>query len=184
VNQNNQATGLVQAIDGRSILKNGSASFTIIGTVGNDPKVEVSRTGNTYLRVSLAVNRGYMKDEKWVDTLDWFTVFLRGKRAEGVAKFLSKGMAVFVRGDLRTFEQELQDGSKMTRTILEPAFGSDGFIVAGEPRPRRDHEPPDEVPRPSARPGWPEARPESVRTPRTETAEEDPPSVLDDDLPF
>jgi single-strand DNA-binding protein len=79
---------------------------TIHGRLGRDPETKtVGSESVTKLNVA--------SDHGWGDkkTTTWVSVDVWGKRGESVAKFLTKGSEVVIRGELYTREYE-KDGQK------------------------------------------------------------------------
>ena len=73
---------------------------TLVGRLTKDP--EVKTVGNDILRcrLTLAINRGYKKENGEQET-DFIPVCLWGKRAELSRRFLTKGMAILVWGSIQ-----------------------------------------------------------------------------------
>lgn len=72
---------------------------TITGRIGKVEKLKYSTNGNAMLRISVAVNI-YMGKDKNNET-DWYNVLIFGARAEGLSRFIQKGMEVSVTGQMR-----------------------------------------------------------------------------------
>lgn len=81
-----------------------------VGRLGADP--ELKTVGETSLAsFSLAVDSGYDRESgkrltSWVNCSVW------GKRADTVAKYISKGDQITVSGDMHNREYERKDGGK------------------------------------------------------------------------
>lgn len=86
---------------------------TLIGNVGQDPKLETTGNGTTYCRFSVAVNERYKKDGETQTITKWFPLTLWGKQAEVLSKIIRKGSQVAVQGSLNSRTQEI-DGKKYT----------------------------------------------------------------------
>ena len=86
---------------------------TLIGNVGQDPKLETTGNGTTYCRFSVAVNERYKKDGETQTITKWFPITLWGKQAEVLHKIIRKGSQVAVQGSLTSRSQEI-DGKKYT----------------------------------------------------------------------
>lgn len=87
----------------------------LVGRVGR-VDLKSTKTGTSVLEFSVATN------EKWTDAkgqkqerVDWHNCVLFGKSADAVAKYMSKGIQVYVEGQTRhdTYER---DGQKRTST--------------------------------------------------------------------
>lgn len=80
---------------------------TLLGNLGSDPELKYARTGTAMLTLSLATNsREYKPGQEPVVYTEWHRVVIWGKRAEGLFKFLRKGMQVWVEGPMRTTRYE------------------------------------------------------------------------------
>ena len=86
-----------------------SSYHTIIGRVGNDPRLSVSERGITTLRFSMAVGHRRKKDGEWVEDTVWHDITVFGSNAENAAESLSKGDDVWCVGRIeapRTYEKK------------------------------------------------------------------------------
>lgn len=103
----------------------------IIGNVGQDAELrDVGST--TVLSFSVATT------EKWKDKngerqerTDWHNVSLWGKRAEALAKYVTKGTRVAVEGRVQYRQYEDRDGNKRTATDI---VASDVELLGGGSR--------------------------------------------------
>ena len=78
-------------------------NITVTGNVG---KVELKQIGDTaLLSFSVASDRNYQKDRNNKVT-DWFNCDIWGKRAEGLAKVLTKGCGVAVVGEMQSNKKD------------------------------------------------------------------------------
>lgn len=85
-------------------------TITLVGYLGKDPEVRMTKNEKTVTSFSLAVERNNGKNK----ITDWFTVTAWNNVARGVAKNLSKGNRVIVFGELTANIVENQDGEKRT----------------------------------------------------------------------
>ncbi len=90
-------------------LKN---SVQLIGNLGKDIELKEISSGNMMARITIATNDYYknnkgevMKETQWHNLVAW------GKQAENMAKTLSKGNEVVVRGKLVHRSYEDKDGN-------------------------------------------------------------------------
>jgi len=76
---------------------------TIIGNVGKSPEMRYSPSGSPITSFSVAVNSFYTTadGEKKQDT-EWFSVITWRKLAETCNQFVTKGMSIYVEGQLKT----------------------------------------------------------------------------------
>lgn len=93
---------------------------SLIGNLGQDPKMIAARTGGQVASLSVAtVERGYTRKDgtKVEDSTEWHNVVCFGKLAEIAQKYLRKGSSVFVQGRLKTRSYEGDD--KVKRNVTE-----------------------------------------------------------------
>jgi single-strand DNA-binding protein len=88
-------------------------SVVLIGRIGQEPELKYGETGTARMKFSLAVN------ESWTDAdgvkkehTNWINCVVWKKRAEGLSKYLYKGMKIAVRGKLTARSWENEDGTK------------------------------------------------------------------------
>ncbi len=108
-------------------MSEGINRVIVSGNIGRDPDVRATQGGGLVLKFSVAVGERYKdKSGAWQDKTEWVSVVVFGKRAEGLAKLLSKGMAVTVEGKLRTTSYE-KDGTKRYSTDV----AADTVVLGG-----------------------------------------------------
>jgi len=80
----------------------------ISGNLTRDPEARQLPNGTAVLQMRMAVNdrRKNPQSGEWEDVPNYFDVVLFGKRAESLARYLSKGSKLFVEGKLRWHEWE------------------------------------------------------------------------------
>lgn len=99
----------------------------LLGNLGQDPELRMTSGGQAVLKMRLATSESYLdKNKVRQERTEWHSVIVWGRRAEGLGKFLSKGMRIFVEGAIRTSSYE-QDGFKRYRTEVV----AQNVIVAG-----------------------------------------------------
>ena len=121
-------------------MANGLNRVMLMGNLGSDPELRVTPIGKAVLKMRIATTETYFdrNDEKQERT-EWHSVSVWGKRADGLATFLAKGMTVFVEGSLRTSEYE-KNGEKrystevVAREVIVPGNRREG---EGSERPAR-----------------------------------------------
>lgn len=114
------------------------------GFVGKEPTIRESQNGMKIARFSLAVKRGYKKDNE-PDT-DWVSIIAFDKKGEFVEKYIKKGSRVIVETHLVNGSYTNKDGQKVYTTDfiidniefaeskaasdshIEPAKKDDGFV--------------------------------------------------------
>lgn len=93
--------------------------MTLIGNIGQDPKIAQSANGLKIASFSVATTeRGYTRQDgtKVEDQTEWHNVVLFGKLAEVAERFLHKGSSVFIQGKLKTRSYDGKDGVKRYMT--------------------------------------------------------------------
>lgn len=87
----------------------------LVGNLGADPEVKAVGSGETLLNLRIAVNQTWKdKSGDKQERTDWFSATVWGKRAEALAKFLTKGMQVYVEGPMQSRQYEDKEGNKRT----------------------------------------------------------------------
>lgn len=91
-------------------------SVNISGNVTRDPELRQTAGGMCVLAFGIASNssRKNQQTGEWEDYPNFVDCTVFGKRAEGLAKFLAKGMKVALSGSLRYSSWE-KDGRKRSR---------------------------------------------------------------------
>lgn len=90
---------------------------TLTGNLGKDPETKVLPSGSSITSFSLGVG-GSKKSAsgEWENVTYWVKIAVFGKTAEFVQKYVHKGSAVGVDGELRTRSWEGEDGKKNSLT--------------------------------------------------------------------
>ena len=116
----------------------------ILGRLTKNPDIKVSQSGMTIARFTLAVNRGYKKDQK--QEADFINCVAFGRAGEFAEKYFHKGIKVLVTGRIQTGSYTNKDGQKVYTTdviieeqeFAESKSASDnagGFAPADRPSP-------------------------------------------------
>ena len=88
---------------------------TIIGYVGEDPKIITTCNGKTMATLTAATSeRGYTKKDGTTseDRTEWHNIVLFGKLAEIARDYIRKGAALYIQGKMRTRSYDDKDGIK------------------------------------------------------------------------
>ena len=102
----------------------------VLGNLGADPELRMNPGGQAVLKLRVATNESWLdKDKVKHDRVEWHRVTVFGRRAEGLAKFVRKGMRVFVEGRNQTSTYD-KDGQKHFSTEVI----ADQVLVTGSPR--------------------------------------------------
>jgi len=89
----------------------------LLGNLGADPELRMTSGGQAVLKLRLATSETYVdKNRQRQERTEWHNVVIWGKRAEALAKILTKGSRIFIEGGLRTSSYEDRDGHKRYRT--------------------------------------------------------------------
>jgi single-strand DNA-binding protein len=69
------------------------------------------------LKLRIATSESYLdRNRERQERTEWHSVTVWGKRAEALAKFLTKGSRVFIEGGLRTSSYDDKEGNKRYKT--------------------------------------------------------------------
>jgi single-strand DNA-binding protein len=91
----------------------------LLGNLGADPELRMTSGGQAVLKLRLATSETYQdKNRQRQERTEWHNVVIWGKRAEALAKILTKGSRIFVEGGLRTSSYDDRDGNKRYRTEI------------------------------------------------------------------
>jgi single-strand DNA-binding protein len=123
----------------------------LLGNLGADPELRMTSGGQAVLKIRLATSETYLDRNKVrQERTEWHSVVVWGRRAEALAKILSKGSRIFVEGGIRTSSYDDKEGNKRYRTevvanniILSGGGGGGG---RGGPRSSEGPGPADEGP--------------------------------------
>jgi len=94
---------------------------TLIGFVGDDPKIVQTKNGKTMATFSLATTeRGFTRQDGSTveDKTDWHNIVFFGKPAEIISKYVRKGASLFVQGKMRT-RSYVSTQDNITRYVTE-----------------------------------------------------------------
>jgi single-strand DNA-binding protein len=89
----------------------------MVGRLTRDMELKTTPNGTSVGKFSIAVNTSYKSGEEWKEEAHFFNVVLWGKRAEALAKYLTKGMEVGIDGSLRQNRWKTDDGQD--RLVVE-----------------------------------------------------------------
>lgn len=133
------------------------AKVTVVGNTGADPELRYNPSGVAVCQFSVAV--GHSRSDGnggWTDDgTDWYRIAVIGKRAEGAAERVRKGLPVVVTGSLRLNSYKTKAGED--RTSLEvvadtlEVFGRRERPDEAQPAAPQQRQPQPAVPAPSRR---------------------------------
>ena len=107
----------------------------ISGNLGRDAELKSTRSGLPVLGFSMCVNGRVKRGDGWEDEPNWVSVQMFGRRAESIARYLTKGTHVCVSGRLNENTWE-RDGQK--RSKLEIVADEIEFTAARQQEPPAD----------------------------------------------
>jgi single-strand DNA-binding protein len=90
----------------------------ILGNLGADPELRMAPGGQAVLKMRIATTETFFdKENSKKERTEWHRVTVFGRRAEGLAKFLRKGMRVLIEGRNSTSSYE-KEGQKHYSTEI------------------------------------------------------------------
>lgn len=152
----------------------------ILGTLGNDPEVKYSASGSAIANLSVATS------EQWKDKqtgekkehTEWHRVVIFGKLAEVAGEYLRKGSQVYIEGQLRTRKWSDSNGvDRYATEIVIPQMGGVMQMLGG----KRDDSGQQQRQQSSQQPQRQQQQQTKQQSPQVGN---EPPMVLDEDIPF
>lgn len=103
---------------------------TIIGFVGQEPKVDTLQTGTKVTLSVATTEKGYTTQGGTTvpDRTEWHNIVLWGKLAEIAGQYLHKGSSVYIEGKIRTRSYDDRNGIK--RYVTEIRCSTAGRTTA------------------------------------------------------
>lgn len=98
------------------------------GNLGADPDLRLLSNGQAKLELRLVTNERYEHNGEWKERSEWHKVVMWGRRGEHLAKHLSKGSRILVRGSITSRSYD-KDGEKRYITEIKAddiSFAGDG----------------------------------------------------------
>jgi single-strand DNA-binding protein len=89
-------------------------TVTVVGRLTRDVELKRTQGGTAIADMSIASNYRTKRGDNWEDAVSFFDCVLMGKRAEGLAQYLTKGTRLGVTGELRQDRWE-KDGEKRSK---------------------------------------------------------------------
>lgn len=82
--------------------------FQFIGNLTKDASLRYINDNKAVVNFDIAVDSSFKKDDKIVESVDFFRITAWGKTAENAGKYLGKGSKVFVEGSIKngSFEKD------------------------------------------------------------------------------
>lgn len=94
---------------------------TVIGFVGDTPKIITGQTGSKMATLSIATTeKGYTKQNGQVveDKTEWHNVVVFGKLSDVIERYVGKGSSLYVQGKMRTRSYDDKNGIKRYTTEI------------------------------------------------------------------
>lgn len=95
-------------------------SCVLAGNLTREVEIRQTKSGTSILNFGIAVNERVKNNQtgEWTDRPNFFNCVCFGKRAEGLAKVLSKGQKVAISGHLRYNQWENEKGEKRSNVEI------------------------------------------------------------------
>jgi len=84
----------------------------IIGRLTKHPELKEVGSGMKLLNLSIATNRSWKKDDKWLEEVEFHNITVWGDSAEYLSTSAEKGSRVYVEGRLKTESWEDKETKK------------------------------------------------------------------------
>ena len=112
-------------------MSDGMNRWQGIGNLGADGELRVTPSGQSVLKLRLACTESYLdRNNTRQERTEWVNCTVWAKRAEGLAKILSKGDRIYVEGRLQTTMSE-KDGQKPATKELRAQMSAAGATKKG-----------------------------------------------------
>lgn len=108
----------------------------ISGNLTRDAELRQTQSGSHVLSFSVAVNERVKNGDQWEDRPNFIECTMFGKRAESIAKYMTKGAKVCAEGKLRWSQWE-KDGQK--RSKVEVVVDEIEFMSRSESAASSEH---------------------------------------------
>lgn len=98
-------------------MADGLNKVFLIGNLAADGELRSTSGGQSVLKLRVATTESYLdRNKQRQERTEWHSVTVWGKRAEALAKLLTKGSRVFIEGGLRTSSYDDKEGNKRYKT--------------------------------------------------------------------
>lgn len=100
-------------------MKQGINKVTLVGNVGENPRITETKGNVLVAHISLATNESYKdKDGKELKKTEWHRIVAWDKRAEVLRDYVKKGDSLYVEGKLKTSTYDDKEGIKRYSTEI------------------------------------------------------------------
>jgi single-strand DNA-binding protein len=124
------------------------AIAVLVGRLTRDAELKYTNSGTAVCGFDIATNSRINEGGQWVDKPSYWSVAMFGKKAEGVAQYLTKGKQVAVNGEMRveSWEKNGEKHSKVKITAQDVALLGSREDSAERQEPRRSPPKPKQAP--------------------------------------
>lgn len=100
-------------------MKNGINKVTLVGNVGDDPKVNQFKENGKVVNFPMATNETYTdKAGQEINKVEWHRIVAWRKQADIIEKYVKKGDPLYVEGKIHTSSWEDKEGNKRYSTEI------------------------------------------------------------------
>lgn len=117
----------------------------LMGNLGSDPELRYTESGDAVLNIRMATSERKKNGDTWEEYPEWHSVVIWNKRAEALAKHLSKGSKIVVRGKIQTRVWEDREGQNRYKTEVV----AHDIEFCGAKQEKREEQPPPQDNRPA-----------------------------------
>lgn len=93
-------------------------TVVLIGNLTRDMDLSYFQSGSAFGKLSIAVNRSFVKQGSKVDEVSYFDVTLFGKMAEGLKQYLTKGKKIAITGSLKQERWNDSNGNARSKVSI------------------------------------------------------------------
>ena len=106
----------------------------IVGSVGNDPDIKATTSGQTIVNMSVATSESWRDKQtgEKVEKTEWHRVVMFGKVAEIAGQYLAKGSQVYIEGKLQTRKWQDKEGHDRYSTEVVVDAGGTMQMLGGK----------------------------------------------------
>ena len=109
-------------------MKNGINKVTLVGNVGDTPRINRFENDGMVANFPLATNETfYDKEGREVSKTQWHRIVVWNKKASVIEEYVKKGDPIYVEGKIQTTNWEDKDGVKRFSTEII----CDSFLLLG-----------------------------------------------------
>ena len=94
-------------------------AVTLIGNLGDAPKIINTKNDTMMVSFSLATNESYMKNGEKIQNTQWHNCITFGKRGEALHKYAKKGSKIAVQGKIQYKNYTDKNGNARTATNIQ-----------------------------------------------------------------